>query len=269
MIFRIRRRRLRGLCPGGCSGGLWVRRSRVSGRCSAFWLTLAGGRWSADPVTGRYHHWVGADLERRGMASLIGRPFRHVDDKVRRVATPGIYRLGRTVVIQLLAVVAAFLSAVAALGSATVAVVVYRGHLFELARGLHHDLTTGAVQDARNHLGHIAHSGRTVTDSESKTLDAYFRLLWCFERINGGREVMRRSRLVGKAPLRYLDSLITWHVVEWAANLGDNERGVRVRLNRSLRSRGGLQDEDSWRGFTDLVDQLGVKNPSRRCTPTP
>jgi hypothetical protein len=137
------------------------------------------------------------------------------------------------------------------------------GQLFELARQLHQDLTTGAVQDARNRLGHVAHGSRALTkDHLESGLDAYFRLLWCFERINAGRNVMCRYRVLGRGPRRFLDELISWHVKEWATNFGDTSAedgvGIRSRLNRALASSGGLRDSDSWQGFKNLACELGM-----------
>lgn len=158
----------------------------------------------------------------------------------------------------------ACLSALIAVSTATTN---HRRQLFELARSLHQDLTTGAVQEARNRLGHVAHGSRDLNDDDlDEVLDAYFRLLWCFERINVGRNLMRKYSWLGRSPRVYLDQLVAWHVREWMGNFGNgsDDNKVRARLDMLLRMRNGLnpakglQDADSWSGFDELVKGLKI-----------
>lgn len=167
-----------------------------------------------------------------------------------------------------LAAFAASLSALGGIGAATVATVSYRGQLFELARSLHQDLTTGSVQDARNTLGGVAHGGRVLEGEQlEEGLDAYFRLLWCFERINAGYQVMGRHRCLGRQPRRFLADLITWHVQEWATNFrgAGDDPGIRAELDRALNPR-DLHDTDSWRSFQELANALGVSTGFEEAT---
>ena len=138
----------------------------------------------------------------------------------------------------------------------------HRSQLYELARSLHQDLTTGAVQVARDHLGSIAHGNLSVDDDLDGAVAAYFRLLWCFERIEAGRRLMVWYR-AGPGVRKYLDSLVRWHVQEWARNFGEskvhdnavNKSGVRASLHVALSH--GLQDDHSWRALDELVKALG------------
>ncbi|ALL79945.1 hypothetical protein AD006_32495 (plasmid) [Pseudonocardia sp. EC080610-09] len=171
------------------------------------------------------------------------------------------------------AIAAPALSAVAALFSAYVAVRAYRisrdasqQHLFELARSLHEDLTTGAVQEARGTLGFVVHSGaRLDRTTLPDCMDAYFRLLWSFERVWAGREVIRKAGARGAdkqpSPLGFLDDLVGWHVTEWARNIGQRREAVaregvtarelRPRLHAAARA--GLDDADAFQAFEKLV----------------
>lgn len=149
---------------------------------------------------------------------------------------PGVFE----VIAPYVTAVAPVLSAFAALCSAYAAFRAFRishdasqQHLFELARSLHEDLTTGAVQEARDTLGSVVHSGEPL-DRETlpDCMDAYFRLLWSFERVWAGREVIRKADPRGAdrqtSPLGFLDNLVGWHVTEWATNIGQSkEAGAR------------------------------------------
>jgi len=72
---------------------------------------------------------------------------------------------------------------------------------YELARTLHADLTTGATAQARDVLEHFRSgtryhepgpAGLPPTASTQEVLEAYFALLWCFERILIGRRTLSR-----------------------------------------------------------------------------
>lgn len=96
-------------------------------------------------------------------------------------------------------------SAVAGLGSAALAIAAVavalaafqserRRARWENARALHHDLTTGEVATARNRMGRLHYGSYTnspLSTAEAETeldLQAYYTVLWCFERIQAGRE---------------------------------------------------------------------------------
>ncbi|MEU6201410.1 hypothetical protein [Streptomyces sp. NPDC047061] len=114
-----------------------------------------------------------------------------------------------------------------ALAAVVVALVAFRAEhrraRFETARALHQDLTTGEVALARRLVGSL-HDGDfgspARTNDWASTLTAYFTLLWCFERIEGGRTALLRGG-VRSSPrsmdaVRYLDGLVAWHVAEYA-----------------------------------------------------
>lgn len=94
---------------------------------------------------------------------------------------------------------------------------------FELARTLHADLTTGTVAEARDRLGTVVFSkappvGKSVDDVRQ----AYFTLLWCFERVEGERRSIAdrhaaRSLYRDKSnpAIAFLDDVIGWHVRFW------------------------------------------------------
>ncbi|MEU5255152.1 hypothetical protein [Streptomyces longwoodensis] len=114
-----------------------------------------------------------------------------------------------------------------ALAAVVVALVAFRAEhrraRFETARALHQDLTTGEVALARRLIGslHYGDFGSLArTNDWASALTAYFTLLWCFERIEGGRTALLRGG-VRSFPrsadaVRYLDGLVAWHVAEYA-----------------------------------------------------
>jgi len=91
-------------------------------------------------------------------------------------------------------------SAAASHSAANTAERAHRQELYELARALHADLTTGAVAEARERLGGLIRDeparppGLGDVDPEgnhARMLRAdWFVLLWCFERIRAGRRVL-------------------------------------------------------------------------------
>ncbi|NUR62570.1 MAG: hypothetical protein HOV87_28525 [Catenulispora sp.] len=98
----------------------------------------------------------------------------------------------------------------------------HRREDFELARSLHADLTTGAAAEARDLLGTVVFTesppkGKAAADIRG----AYFTLLWCFERIEGGRRSLADRRQSKTNPaVKFLDDLIGWHVDFWRDDFG-------------------------------------------------
>ncbi|MCX5206910.1 hypothetical protein OG897_36605 [Streptomyces sp. NBC_00237] len=137
----------------------------------------------------------------------------------------------------------------------------YTHAAFELARSLHTDLTSGSTAQARDVLEHFrTHTGyRAHARSEVHTvLEAYFALLWCFERILVGRRSLTgQQKWNDTAPaVAFLDGLVAWHLVRWA------ERWLEIRdaLKDPLRIP-DLRDHDSLTSFCDLVDDVAGPNP--------
>jgi len=136
----------------------------------------------------------------------------------------------------------------------------------ELARSLHHDLTSGEVAKARESLGTITRD-TTVAPSDRaerrtwyvRARTDYFTLLWCFERIWAGRKAIIADYRTGAAsrPCRYLDNLIGWHVRNWAFDLPV----IRQILNNELGSEpaeddDGVLDRDSSMAFRKLSAEV-------------
>lgn len=137
---------------------------------------------------------------------------------------------------------------------------------YELARTLHMDLTSGATAKARDVLEHFRSStryhepgpdGLPNASGTQEVLEAYFALLWCFERILIGRRTLRRQRSwndTGPA-VAFLDDLLAWHLKSWA------ERWPAVRV--ALKAHGrvpDLRDHDSLGSFCDLVEEVTGPN---------
>lgn len=147
-------------------------------------------------------------------------------------------------------------SAVVAMGATGVAVWTYREQsrqaAFELARSLHADLTSGDVARSRDVLGTYRRSGQDPRDEDElqDVLNAYFTLLWCFERVLAGRNALqRRPRWNPDLPaVQFLDSMMHWHVEEWATSLPEIrmslDRGVRAFRDRELDDRHSLTSFD-------------------------
>jgi hypothetical protein len=118
----------------------------------------------------------------------------------------------------------------------------YRREDFELARALHADLTTGAVADARNTLAIVSESKRGYVRKIdiNRITDAYFTLLWCFERVYSGRQSMANRRARGRGTpdaVAFLDELVAWHVARWWEALADAQREIRVRTRNAIDDR--------------------------------
>ena len=127
---------------------------------------------------------------------------------------------------------------------------------FQLALSLHRDLTTGEVAKARDKLGAIQHGNEDVKGpvSNADAVEAYFTVLWCFERIHAGERTLRShsKRLQHpskKTPaLEFLYDSIHWHVEEWSSILDDLRRELERRLEGNT-----LEDEDSSPKLEKLV----------------
>ncbi|MEU0413945.1 hypothetical protein ABZ307_40055 [Streptomyces griseorubiginosus] len=134
-------------------------------------------------------------------------------------------------------------STVLALAAVAIALAAYRSERrrarFESARALHDGLTTGEVAAARAITGYL-HYGEFHGDSHDVTagLNAYFTLLWCFERIEAGRTALLRDSFRGGAKgdgaVQYLDSLIAWHVAEYACGLATARRKLAEAAGRNV-----------------------------------
>ncbi|MET8507582.1 hypothetical protein ABZV60_23455 [Streptomyces sp. NPDC004787] len=162
----------------------------------------------------------------------------------------------------LVAMLSAAVAVYAAYWSRRTARVSFAHTAYELARTLHTDLTTGTTAQARDVLEHFR-SGTRYQESSSddlpptaetqKVLEAYFTLLWCFERILVGRRVLvfqARRNQTGSA-VAFLDRLLAWHLVLWA----DRWPGMRTALKAPGRVP-DLRDHHSLRSFCDLVEEM-------------
>ncbi len=160
-------------------------------------------------------------------------------------------------------------SAMAAVLALAVAAIVYSGQRrlahMEVARCLHHDLTSGEVADAREVLGTLRYGdaeARAKLDP-GETLTAYFTLLWCFERIRAGR-VSLMDRLVGwgrPAAVRYLDDLLHWHLVEWSVALPIAREHLTDLLGVPI------DDSQSASAFWRLLAEHGAGNLDTNAAP--
>jgi hypothetical protein len=118
---------------------------------------------------------------------------------------------------------------------------------FALARELHNDLVAGKVAQARDLLGTLLHDPEGIDDGDLPRLrDAYFTVLWCFERIYAGRSVIADGWYWRNRPLDFLDRLIGWHVAYWATNADVAKLLLQERLGNEV------QDEHSRYGLKGL-----------------
>ncbi|MET9087518.1 hypothetical protein ABZX77_37515 [Streptomyces sp. NPDC004237] len=133
---------------------------------------------------------------------------------------------------------------------------------YDLARTLHTDLTTGATARARDVLEHFRSGSRyresgpdalPYTEGTQEVLEAYFALLWCFERILVGRRSLTKQQLWNDTgpPVAFLDDLLTWHLHRWA----EHWPTLRAALKESDRVP-DLRDHDSLGSFCDLVEEV-------------
>jgi hypothetical protein len=149
--------------------------------------------------------------------------------------------------------VATIVSTMLAAGALAVSISAFRGQRrredFELARSLHEDLTSGEVALARDRLGTLVRSEGSLDPEEKRqAMTAYFTLLWCFERIDIGRQTL--ATRPSKRPRQFLINSIRWHVEEWAEMLPE----VRRRLADSPDE---LDDQDSRKALDRLAEAVG------------
>lgn len=163
----------------------------------------------------------------------------------------------------LTSVIGAAVSVVAAAYSVAQTRVQHRREDFELARSLHADLTAGPVADARDLLGTVAF-GKAFEHQLLDTQDirrSYYVLLWCFERILGGRRSMRsRSKRQPNPAVDYLDDLIGWHVASWFVNF------PAIRTDLEKRTKTMLDDRQSRAAYEELFLQLFGTDPVAKFT---
>ncbi|MGC4878374.1 hypothetical protein ACLQ26_19215 [Micromonospora sp. DT43] len=116
---------------------------------------------------------------------------------------------------------------------------------FELARSLHHDVSTGEVAQARHLLGTLVRSSEPIDGTAKReALQAYFTLLWCFERIYVGHQTMGPGR-----PQRFLAEAVRWHVLEWDREIGAAKRKLEDQP-------GEIDDVHSREGLRKLGESL-------------
>lgn len=114
---------------------------------------------------------------------------------------------------------------------------------FALALSLHEKLTTGEVATARDVLHTLQYGDETVKGAVRvrEAVVAYYTLLWAFERVYAGsvsiREHsrrLRRDRSASTTPaLRFLYSMVHWHVREWNGYLPNIRLILQDRLGRA------------------------------------
>ncbi|MFF4557863.1 hypothetical protein [Streptomyces sp. NPDC001422] len=148
-------------------------------------------------------------------------------------------------------------STLLALAAVVIALLAFRSEhqraRFEGARSLHHDLTTGEVAAARKIVGslHYGDFGPTSTPLDvSQALTSYFTVLWCFERIEAGRTALARGVIRGPrtdSALDYLDTLVAWHVTEYACGFAVARRKLAEASAQEI------SDSDSASGFRRLT----------------
>ncbi|TQJ22933.1 hypothetical protein FBZ33_3195 [Micromonospora sp. A202] len=73
--------------------------------------------------------------------------------------------------------------------------------------------------------------------AKHEAVQAYFTLLWCFERIYVGHQTMGPGH-----PQRFLAEAVRWHVLEWDREIGAAKRQLEDRPGEidDLHSRDGL-----------------------------
>jgi hypothetical protein len=149
----------------------------------------------------------------------------------------------------------AAIAVVAALYAARQARIQHRREDFELARALHADLTTGLVAQARNLLGSVAFVKAGAGTDADEVRGAYFTLLWCFERIEGGRRALTHRRPPNPAVV-FLDDMIRWHVEFWTEGFEDVRRWIAEQP-------GGPVRDDSSRTAFDRLSAAFLTQPGQ------
>lgn len=149
----------------------------------------------------------------------------------------------------LVAALAAVLSATAAFLAAAIAWTTFRGQLFELARQAHIDLTTGEVGRARDILGGVRfqESDQIPADDVEAVRQAWFTVLWCFQRLAAARHRITAAGRTGGAPLAYFDKL----VADQLRFMNEDYDIVRRRIVLAVPV---LSDDDSKKEFPGLFN---------------
>jgi len=170
------------------------------------------------------------------------------------------------IVTVLLSVVSVLVSVLAwrqARAANEIAINVAHREIRELAFGMHRDLTTGEVAEARNCLGTwrygTAEQRRAVTDSQ--LIQAFYIVLWCLERMANGEQILRQQQGVltrlsakrgdadGTRDLhRQSMEHLRWHLRENVGNL------VAVRTVTSM------DDAAAWSSLCSAADALGCSD---------
>ncbi|MGW4769791.1 hypothetical protein ACWEO2_17315 [Nocardia sp. NPDC004278] len=122
------------------------------------------------------------------------------------------------------------------LGSALVAVQAYRNaravarrDAFRFAADLHQDLTTGAVAAARHVVGTSLYGNSDARSRvQDQVMQSYYVLLWGFERLATGAEVLRRAKYA--EAILVLHDAVEWHVIEIGKNIAKlhQDSGLRA-----------------------------------------
>lgn len=167
------------------------------------------------------------------------------------------------VVTVLLSVVSVLVSVLAwrqARAANEIAINVAHREIRELAFGMHRDLTTGEVAEARNCLGTWRYGGaeQRLAVTDSRLIQAFYIVLWCLERMANGEQILRQQQGVltrlsakrGEADgtrdlhKQSMDHL-RWHLRENVGNL------VAVRAATSM------DDAAAWASLCSAADALG------------
>lgn len=161
---------------------------------------------------------------------------------------------------------AALAVSIVAFGLSLVATLAQRRRAnMEIARALHVDLTSGVVAEARRPLGELAFAVRSDWEAEDDAnpeqvlirsgVDAaelrhhYFVLLWCFERIWHGYQVINRDRVLGLGADKEFASMLGWHVRNWSEDLPAIKQALETKV-------GKIHDGDSARALAELGDAV-------------
>jgi len=167
-------------------------------------------------------------------------------------------------------------SANAGRDSAAAAQNTYGQHVYELARSLHADLTTGEVGQARDRLGtvsrlysewfddpapvsfrghvdlHLPPRDRSVEQRVAEVRRDWFTLLWCFQRIRAADELLEHAPSASAGfdhPHRFLRRLIASQVRFLNKESVHSRAAIRDVL-------GDPDDDDSKDAFVWLVETL-------------
>ena len=170
---------------------------------------------------------------------------------------------GVTVLLSVVSVLVSVLAWRQARAANEIAISVAHREIRELAFGMHRDLTTGEVAEARNCLGTwrygAAEQRRAVTDSQ--LIQAFYIVLWCLERMANGEQILRQQQGVltrlsakrgdadGTRDLhRQSMEHLRWHLRENVANL------VAVRAVTCM------DDAAAWTSLCSAAEALGCSD---------